>query len=180
VPKWPLEKPKGFDQLNINHNQIDGAIAPPASVRLEACTLCQLRCPLCPGARDETGTAIGLGYLPYKTFKAFIDNNPKINWVELASSGEVFMNPDLSKILKYAHANKVATTINEGANLNYADDEALEALVKYKSEVLRCAIDGVTQETYATYRIGGKLKNVINNIKKINAYKKNIIHPNRF
>lgn len=150
---------------------MDGTIAPPTSVRLEACTLCQLRCPLCPGTRDKTGTAIGKGYLPFETFKIFIDSNPQIRWVELASSGEVFMNPDLLKILEYAYVKKITTTINEGANLNYAADEAMEALVKYETQVVRCAIDGVTQGTYATYRVGGKLKNVIANIQKINALK---------
>jgi len=158
--------------LNIPYSKIDGGIAPPTSVRLEACSLCQLKCPLCPETQDKATTIIGQGYLSYKTFKAFIDNNPKINWVELASSGEAFLNPDLPKILEYTHTKKITTTINEGANLNYASDEALEALVKYETQVVRCAIDGVTQETYATYRVGGKLKNVIENVRKINTYKK--------
>jgi len=154
-----------------------GAIATPTSIRLEACSLCQLQCPLCPGTRDETGTAIGRGYLPFETFKVFIDSNPHIRWVELASSGEVFLNPDLPKILEYAFVRKIATTINEGANLNHAADEALEALVKYETEVVRCAIDGVTQETYAMYRVGGNLNNVLANIQKINAYKEKYQTP---
>ena len=97
VPKWPLEKPKGFDQLNITHNQIDGAIAPPTSVRLEACSLYQLKCSLCPETQDKATTIIGQGYLSFEIFKMFIDNNPYIRWVELASAGEVFLNPDLPK-----------------------------------------------------------------------------------
>lgn len=172
MPKWPLEKPKGIDQLNINHNQIDGAIAPPTSVRLEACTLCQLQCPLCPGALEGKYRSIaGKGYLPAESFRTFVDNNPHIRRIELSSQGEVFLNPDLPKILGYAHARNIMTTINNGANLNHAADDALEALVKFKTAVVRCAVDGVTQETYAAYRVGGKLKNVLANIQKINAYK---------
>ena len=36
---------------------------------------------------------------------------------------------------------------------------------------VRCAIDGVTQETYQKYRVGGDLNKVIRNIHKINALK---------
>ncbi|HEA68985.1 MAG TPA: radical SAM/SPASM domain-containing protein [Desulfobacterales bacterium] len=152
-------------------NKLGGAIALPTSIRLEACSLCQLKCPLCPETQDKTTTIIGRGYLSFETFKMFIGNNPYIRWVELASSGEVFLNPDLPKILEYTHAKKVSTTINDGANLNHASDEALEALVKFQTEVVRCAIDGITQETYSAYRVGGSLKKVIANIRKINAYK---------
>jgi len=81
------------------------------------------------------------------------------------------LNPNLPKILGYAHAGDIMTTVNNGANLNDATDEALEALVKFETAVLRCSIDGVTQETYGAYRVDGNLKNVLANIQKINAYK---------
>ncbi len=151
--------------------EIDGTIAIPSSVRLEASTLCQLQCPCCPGTHDQGETVLGKGYLPFKAFKAFVDQNPPIRHVELASSGEVFLNPNLPEILEYAFLKNIRTTVNEGANLNHATDEALEALVRFQTEVVRCAIDGTTQETYAEYRIGGKLENVFRNIRKINNYK---------
>ncbi len=158
--------------MSTDNMKTDGSIEAPVSVRLEACTLCQLQCPLCPGAPEGKYKSIaGKGYLPAETFKTFVDNNPHIRRIELSSQGEVFLNPDLPKILEYAHAENIMTTINNGANLNHATDEALEALVKFKVPVVRCAIDGVTQATYAAYRVGGNLKNVLTNIQKINAYK---------
>lgn len=55
--------------------------------------------------------------------------------------------------------------------MNTASDEVLEALVKYQTLVVRCAIDGITQKAYEQYRVGGNLRNVIQNIQKLNEFK---------
>ena len=48
--------------------------------------------------------------------------------------------------------------MDDGVNLNHASGDALEALVAYQVVRLRVSIDGVTQETYQRYRVGGKSK----------------------
>jgi MoaA/NifB/PqqE/SkfB family radical SAM enzyme len=143
----------------------------PTSIRIETCSLCQLKCVLCPRARGETEEVIGRGYLKFDDFKDFIDHNRQIRKVELGNFGEVFLNPELPRILRYAFEQGVVTEIDEGVNLNDATEEALEALVKYQTARVRCAIDGVTQKTYERYRVGGKLRKVIRNIERINALK---------
>jgi len=143
----------------------------PTALRIEACSHCQLKCPLCPNTRGETAATVGSGYLQFADFKQLIDRNPQIQSVELANFGEVFLNKDLPAILEYAYARNVQTAIDEGANLNYASDQVLEALVKYQTTVVRCAIDGVTQETYSAYRVGGDLKKVLRNVQRINHFK---------
>ena len=100
-----------------------------------------------------------------------IDSNPHIRKVELGNFGEVFLNKELPGILRYAYEKNVITTIDEGANLNDASDEALESLVRYQTALVRCAIDGITQEIYEKYRVGGNLHKVIANIQNINAFK---------
>jgi hypothetical protein len=144
----------------------------PVEARLDASSLCQLDCPLCPVAQRRGRPFIGRGLLPFHDFREFIDCNHQIRTIELGNSGEVFLNPHLPAMLQYAFEKGVSTRIAEGANLNYATDEALEALVRYGVTVLRVAIDGVTQETYKIYRVGGDLKKVLGNVQKINACKK--------
>lgn len=143
----------------------------PSAIRIEASSICQLRCPLCPTTRGENTATVGRGFLKFDDFKRLIDRNPQIRRVELGNYGEVFLNRDLAKILEYASSKQVTTTIDEGSNLNFASDEALEALVKYQTDVVRCAVDGVTQASYGTYRVGGDLRKVLNNIRKINFLK---------
>lgn len=145
--------------------------AHPQAVRIEACSACQLRCTLCPTTRGETAEVIGRGSLKLADFQRLINRNPQIRRVELGNFGEVFLNRDLPRILQHARVKQVATAIDEGANLNDASEEALEALVLYQTEVVRCAIDGITQETYSMYRVGGDLRKVLRNIETINHYK---------
>ena len=63
-------------------------------------------------------------------------------------------------------------TADNGVNLNTADDEVLEALVKYRFISLSCSINGASNKVYSRYHIGGNFDKVIENIKKINIYKK--------
>lgn len=142
----------------------------PNSVRLEASTICQLKCKSCYMRTLEN--TVGTGHLKYDDFVKFIEANNYINQIELSNSGEIFLNPDLLKIMKFAYENNIVLTAYNGVNLNTVSDELLEGLVKYKFQKITCSIDGASQETYSQYRIGGDFEKVIANIKKINAYKK--------
>ncbi len=146
-------------------------IVNPTALSVEVCSDCQLRCPLCPNVRGEIIETIGRGYLQFEHFQRLINRNPQICRVELGNFGEVFLNNDLHRILAHAYTRQVTTTIDVGANLNHASEEALEALVKYRTAVVRCAIDGITQATYSRYRVGGDLMKVLRNIQKINWFK---------
>lgn len=144
---------------------------PPSAVRIEACSICQLHCPMCQLIANSTNT-IGHGNLTFKLFSNFIIRNPAIKSMELGNFGEVFLNPELPEILEFAHAHGIITEIDEGANLNHASDDVLDALVRFGTSRVRCAIDGVTQSVYERYRVGGSLRNVIKNISRINELKK--------
>ena len=152
-------------------------IVNPTALRIEACSVCQLRCPLCQSVSGEKAALIGSGYLKFQDFQRLIDQNPQIRRVELGNFGEVFLNKDLPGILEYAYTRNMTTTIDHGANLNYASEEALEALVKYQTAVVRCAIDGITQATYSRYRVGGDLQKVLRNVQKINRFKEQYQSP---
>lgn len=144
----------------------------PSSIRLEASSFCQLRCPSCPTAAGDIDAVVGRGNLDPEHFGRLLADNPTLQTVELSNYGEVFLNPHLLSIFEIAKARGVALTILNGANLNTVRDEVLEGLVKYKVRDLTCSIDGASDETYKIYRVRGHFDTVIENIKKINAYKK--------
>lgn len=141
----------------------------PTAIHLDACSVCQLECPLCPTV--EGLSIIGKGYLEFENFRRLIDRNPWLREVEFANKGEIFLNKELVRMLRYAHEKNVSLNMNDGVNLNHASEQAIEALVKYQVNSLRVSIDGITQETYRRYRVGGNLKCVIENIRVINRYK---------
>lgn len=143
----------------------------PPSIGLEASTACQLACPGCPTALGEVGRHIGTGTLGFEDFRRIVDENPWVRRIELSNWGEIFLNRSLVDIMEYAHRRGVALTAVNGVNLNHANDEMLEALVRHKFRKLTCSIDGVTQESYSRYRVKGDLARVIGNVRAINAHK---------
>lgn len=138
---------------------------------LDASVLCQLSCPLCSTGNHHTGI-LGSGYLKFQNFKNFVDRHPLIRRIELSNWGEIFLNPDLEKILAYGSSRGIVLSAKNGVNFNTASDSQIEALVRYELEGLLVSIDGATQRTYEIYRQGGNIDTVIDNIKKVNFYKK--------
>ncbi len=143
----------------------------PKKIRLEICSLCQLNCPACTMRMlEKTAPKDWLGYLKFKDFKNFVDDND-FEVIEISNNGEIFLNPDLDKIIEYSYKKGIKLTAYNGVNLNRVSDKTLENLVKYKFDKITVSIDGATPETYKIYRRGGDLNKVIDNIKKINHYK---------
>ncbi|CAK0748796.1 Radical SAM protein [Gammaproteobacteria bacterium] len=145
--------------------------ASPSWARVDASAACQLDCPLCPVTTGENNEVVGRGNLRPEDFLGFLERNPQLRHVELANSGEAVLNKRLPEILSSAHERGVTTYLDTGVNLNYLSDETAEALVKYGTAVVRVAIDGITRETYARYRIGGELGRVLTNVQRINEWK---------
>ena len=144
----------------------------PKRIRIEACSLCQLNCPACTVRKLEKQMPKDwLGYLRFKDFKKFVDDN-SFEEIGLANNGEIFLNPELDEIIKYAHKKGITLSADAGVNLNDVSQVTLENLVKYRFRHLRVSIDGATPEIYKIYRVGGDFNKVINNIKKINYFKK--------
>ena len=77
----------------------------PHHIKVEATTLCQLECPSCPTAKGMIGERFGKGRLKIEDFRKIIDNNRWVSTIELSNWGEVFLNPDLAKMLGYAYDN---------------------------------------------------------------------------
>lgn len=145
------------------------------AIRLEASSLCQLRCPSCVHAcergKEIFGKVIGQNYLRLKDFRKILDDNPWIKCVELSNLGEIFLNPELREIIEYAHSKTVLLSAGTGVNLNAVSEEVMECLVKHNFQYITVAIDGASEETYRIYRRGGDFRKVLENVRRINFYK---------
>ena len=147
-------------------------IIKPKELCIECNASCQLRCPECPTTSNNSSPVFGYGFLKFRNFKKLIDDNPQFMLVQLQNRGELFLNPELLDIIKYAHKKKVALYCDSGVNLNNVRDQVLEGLAKYRFRSILCSIDGATPEIYKIYRVGGNLNQVIENVRKINYFKK--------
>jgi len=141
-------------------------------VSIDFSTICQLRCVECSTSKGITHDGIiGKGWLKLEDFKTFISQNPQIRRMEMSNWGEIFLNPAIAEIIKYAYEHDVTLYCGNGTNFNDVDDEVLECLVKYRVEYLNLSIDGASQESYEKYRVRGNLSKVLKNIEKLNLYK---------
>ena len=143
-----------------------------SSLRLEASTICQLACPSCATTHGTIKAQIGAGFLKFNDFRRLVDENPWVWEIELSNWGEIFLNPDIERIIAYAYRRSVALMACNGANLNHVKEGVLEAMVRYKFRAITCSIDGVSQGTYEAYRRKGQLDRVLGNIRRLNEYKK--------
>jgi MoaA/NifB/PqqE/SkfB family radical SAM enzyme len=146
---------------------------------IDACSSCQLKCERCPVTQMGYQNTIGNGYLTFDKFTDIVLADKQIRSVDFDNFGELFLNPDLPRIMKFARGANIRLQCGSGVNGNFISDEALWGLVENKFAYLSFSIDGATQETYSTYRKRGMLDHVLSNISKINDLKRahNTIFP---
>lgn len=149
----------------------------PRSIRLEASSFCQLRCPSCPTTQGLIAENVGSGFLRFEDFRRLLDEAPTLDHIELSNYGEIFLNPEIYWIIRLADARGVKLTANNGVNLNNVKEDVLEALVQYRFHGMTCSIDGASNETYQQYRVRGDYDRVIENIEAINRCKKKYHSP---
>lgn len=168
-------------------------------ITIDACTYCQLRCPLC-----TTGTALlsmdapmklnpkididpsivhltgreflestyKIGFLKLEDLIPLIKENPQIRRVFLSSRGESLLNPQFVEIVRHLASKNIESFVD--SNLNYLTDKMAEGLVRNGMTSITVSIDGACEATYKKYRFGGSFKKVIENVKKINKWKEEL------
>lgn len=129
----------------------------PYTITIEPTNLCNLRCPECPSGTGELTRPPGS--MELENYKRIIDEVAKHTfYVQLFFQGEPFINKHLIDMIRYAHQKKMYVSIS--TNAHFIQNGMAEKLIESKLDRLIVSIDGVTQKTYAYYRVGGKLSKV--------------------
>ncbi len=143
----------------------------PLSISYEPTTSCNLRCPECPsGLRSFTRPT---GMLDTGFFNQTIDELAgRLLYLIFYFQGEPYLNPKFLDMVQYASRKGIYTATS--TNAHYLDDEMARKTVESGLDRLIVSIDGTTQETYQSYRIGGKLDKVIEGTKNVIHWKKQL------
>ena len=86
--------------------------------------------------------------------------------------GEPLLNKSFIEMIRYASQSPHKIRSITNVNLNNITDEQVKGLMTSNLDQVNASIDGVTQEVYEKYRVGGNLEVVFNNLKKLIAAKK--------
>ena len=141
----------------------------PCFISVEPAAICNLRCPECPVGTRSTPLSKPTLINP-ETYHRVIDElSPVLTHVIFYFQGEPFLNRNLSEMIGYAHQKLIFTSTS--TNGHYITDEIAQALIASGLDKLIVSVDGVTQEVYAKYRIGGSLETVVQGIQTIVKWK---------
>lgn len=140
--------------------------ARPYAVVIDTNNICNLHCPLCPtGVGDVNRTK---GNMAQTTYTHVIDHiAPYTFMLALHNWGEPLLNRDIFDCIAYAHAANVGTVVSTNGTVLRAGDA--ERLVRSGLDHLIFSVDGVTQDVYAQYRVGGKVDGVFENMRAVIA-----------
>lgn len=143
----------------------------PLSISIEPTTSCNLRCPECPsGLRSFTRPT---GMLQEQMFKKVVDElQDTLCYLLFYFQGEPYLNRNFLDWVSYASQKGIYTATS--TNAHYLDDTTARNTVKSGLDRLIISIDGTTQETYQSYRVGGKLEKVLEGTKNVVRWKKQL------
>lgn len=143
----------------------------PVSIAIEPTTSCNLRCPECPsGLRNFTRPT---GMLTEGMFTKVMDElSSTLMYLTFYFQGEPYLNPRFLDLVKIAHDRKIYTTTS--TNAHYLGNDNARKTVESGLDRLIISIDGIDQETYESYRVGGRLDKVIEGTKNILKWKKKL------
>ena len=145
-------------------------ISRPSRLTVDVTNLCNLHCPFCPTGKGEKGRE--RSSLSFTDFQALFDQfSGYLYRMILCNWGEPLLNKELCKMIRYAEQGRVFTLLSTNLNVHFDDNTASELIDSGLSQ-LSASLDGVTQETYAKYRRGGRLELALENLERLVAAKR--------
>lgn len=143
----------------------------PLSISIEPTTACNLRCPECPSGLRSFSRPTGM--LQEKMFRKVVDElKDTLSYLLFYFQGEPYLNRNFLDWVSYASQQGIYTATS--TNAHYLDNETARRTVASGLDRLIISIDGTTQETYESYRIGGQLNKVLEGTRNVIRWKKEL------
>ncbi len=145
----------------------------PYVLKIESTNICNFRCPVCYESRkahDFEG-ARGYGKMDNTIFNRLVDEIGKYVYrINLYGFGEPFIYEKTLEMVRYATDNNIAVGIT--TNFNTVDEGVMEGILHSGLEHLIISINGIDQDSYEKYQVGGDFEKVLNNIRTFQKIKK--------
>ncbi len=136
----------------------------PPVLTIEPTNLCNLRCPLCTtgaGEMERPG-----GRLSLDTFRRLLDLlGDHVFFLLIYHQGEPYMNKHFFDFIRLAKQKGIYVTTS--TNGHFFTPANVEKTIESGLDSMIISVDGVTQESYARYRVGGALGRVIEGTRRL-------------
>jgi radical SAM protein with 4Fe4S-binding SPASM domain len=149
---------------------------PKLNVEIEMSAFCQLKCPFCRtgGLKEKYKDKIKSGFLTKEVLEHILNKVP-LNYASLFNWGEPFLNRNVIELTKMISQRGIGCEL--GTNLQIMTPELAEEVVQSGICKIYISCDGITQETYEKYRIGGSLEKLLANAKMLSDAKQKTNSP---
>ena len=147
----------------------------PMFVSVEPAAICQLHCPECPvGMRKGERLADRVErFMSREVWERVLEQiAPYAHTVQFYFQGEPLLNRDLPQMIREAHERGLYTIVS--TNAQALTMEVAEELVKVGLSKIIVSMDGLTEETYAAYRVGGSLEQCTHALSCLRAAKERL------
>ena len=135
----------------------------PLEIVIDSINLCNLRCPLCKTGVHELNRP--LLKMELDNFKDILDKIEFSQTIYLIKWGEAFLHPNIFEMIKLCK--KRGKKVHLNSNFTTVKDEHLEKIIDSALDELVISLDGVSQETYVKYRVGGQFEMAFGNMVKL-------------
>jgi radical SAM protein with 4Fe4S-binding SPASM domain len=106
-------------------------------------------------------------------FRKLIDQvHKKVFYLTFYFQGEPFLNPLFLDMVRYASEKKLYTATS--TNAHYLSEETARRTVESGIDRVIISIDGTTQDTYSSYRVGGSLQKVLEGTNRLVYWKRKL------
>jgi radical SAM protein with 4Fe4S-binding SPASM domain len=110
-----------------------------------------------------------------ETFDSIFEQvRPYARLIGLYIWGEPFLNKNLLYMASRCAAHGIYSSVDSNLTLRKFSGEEAEEIVQSGLSQIYASIDGATQETYAQYRVGGRLDRALNNLRQLVRAKKRL------
>lgn len=126
----------------------------PAFLKIEPSSVCNLKCLGCRQGNPSDLVDLPHGNMSLETFKEILDQTGKY-LVEISFYlwGEPLLNKNLAQMVKMASERNIASVVS--TNLHFMDEYTARTLMNAGLTRIIVALDGMSQETYESIRLGG-------------------------
>jgi MoaA/NifB/PqqE/SkfB family radical SAM enzyme len=141
----------------------------PFTVSIEPTTACNLGCSECPsGLKSFTRPT---GKLDLEVNRQLLKSLGKqLFYINYYFQGEPFLHPQFLELIRAAKKHRIYTATS--TNAHFITAQKAEEIVASGLDRLIISIDGLTQQTYESYRVHGSLEKVLNGAAHLVAAKK--------
>ena len=145
------------------NGKLIGEVPPPSFASYEPTNICNLSCEMCPSGKGLLKRPRGTADMDL--YRKFItENRETLIDIILHFQGEPLMYKQLGEMIAFARQNRIYTMFSTNGQLLAQN---IDIIRNARPDRIIVSLDGLSDETYTKYRVGGKVQNVLNGLEKL-------------